>query len=181
MSRVGCTYFIYGKNGVQGDKSQQCWWEKTKTETCLEGWESDSYNFYSLSTGQSEHIRSAGTYPRLYCGTRADIKKNEVLRHRLRARRLNQVHQVQRRPLQQQQGGSPVPHLWQRNIQRRRCKQVRPTSNPPMYAAARLNAVLIDHGPGVLTARKASTKAKTGRTNANWLSPVPACIAMVLF
>ena len=43
----GCRYFIYG---IAGSKTRKCFHEKTSEATCSEGWESDSYNFYELST-----------------------------------------------------------------------------------------------------------------------------------
>ena len=40
-STKGCKYFIYGK----GKKKGRCYWEKTKTDSCSEGWERDLYDF----------------------------------------------------------------------------------------------------------------------------------------
>ena len=40
-SKKGCKYFIYGK----GKKKGRCYWEKTKTDNCSEGWERDLYDF----------------------------------------------------------------------------------------------------------------------------------------
>jgi len=40
----GGTFFIYGTGGKQG----WCFQENTKSAQCPEGWETDSYNFYSL-------------------------------------------------------------------------------------------------------------------------------------
>ena len=40
-SKKGCKYFIYGKNKKKG----RCYWEKTKTEKCKEGWERYAYDF----------------------------------------------------------------------------------------------------------------------------------------
>ena len=48
-SRNGCKYFIYGK----GSKSGECYWEKTKAASCPDGWEDDSYDFYSISEGEA--------------------------------------------------------------------------------------------------------------------------------
>ena len=45
----GCKYIVYGKNGVQGDKSSACFWEYTATAACSEGWEADSYDFYQIT------------------------------------------------------------------------------------------------------------------------------------
>jgi len=42
--KTGCKYFIYG----YGSKAKRCWWEKTKTADCPEGWEYDEYNFYEI-------------------------------------------------------------------------------------------------------------------------------------
>jgi hypothetical protein len=40
-SKKGCKYFIFGK----GKKRGRCYWEKTKTDSCSEGWERDLYDF----------------------------------------------------------------------------------------------------------------------------------------
>jgi len=40
----GGTFFIYGTGGKQGS----CYQENTKSAQCSEGWETDSYNFYSV-------------------------------------------------------------------------------------------------------------------------------------
>lgn len=40
-STKGCKYFIYGKNKKKG----RCYWEKTKSDKCKEGWERDDYDF----------------------------------------------------------------------------------------------------------------------------------------
>ena len=47
VTRDGCKYFIYGK----GSKSGECYWEKTESASCPDGWEDDSYDFYSISAG----------------------------------------------------------------------------------------------------------------------------------
>ena len=41
---AGCKYFVYGKvHSVQG----KCYWEKTISKDCPEGWEDDiKYDFY---------------------------------------------------------------------------------------------------------------------------------------
>ncbi|KAK3272669.1 hypothetical protein CYMTET_19049 [Cymbomonas tetramitiformis] len=41
----GCTYFVFGT----GSKSGACYEEDTTSPDCSEGWESDSYDFYSLA------------------------------------------------------------------------------------------------------------------------------------
>lgn len=46
----GCNFFIYGKAGAQGDKTGRCYAEFTQSDTCPEGWESDSYDFYGFTT-----------------------------------------------------------------------------------------------------------------------------------
>ena len=46
----GCKYFIYG----YGSKAKMCWWEKTKTTECPEGWEQDDYNFYELTKSTNQ-------------------------------------------------------------------------------------------------------------------------------
>ena len=40
----GCKFFVYGT----GVKDGYCYWEKTKSADCPEGWEGDKYDFYSL-------------------------------------------------------------------------------------------------------------------------------------
>ena len=41
----GCKYFIYGT----GRKEGQCFWEKTESANCSEGWdEDDKYDFYEI-------------------------------------------------------------------------------------------------------------------------------------
>ena len=44
-TRIGCDFFIYGKD----TKSGVCYWEKTADASCPEGWEADAYDFYSLN------------------------------------------------------------------------------------------------------------------------------------
>ena len=44
--KTGCKYFVYGYGG----KAKRCYWEKTKTADCPEGWERDDYNFYELKS-----------------------------------------------------------------------------------------------------------------------------------
>ena len=44
----GCEYFVYGT----GWKTGMCFWEKTTSADCPEGWEKDHYNFYSLSSSK---------------------------------------------------------------------------------------------------------------------------------
>lgn len=43
----GCAYFIYGRGYKQG----RCFWEHTNTSSCSEGWETDEYDFYSITCG----------------------------------------------------------------------------------------------------------------------------------
>ena len=50
VTRDGCKYFIYGK----ASKSSECYWEKTESASCPDGWEDDSYDFYSISAGGAE-------------------------------------------------------------------------------------------------------------------------------
>ena len=44
--KTGCKYFIYG----YGSKAKSCYWEKTQTADCPEGWEQDDYNFYEMKS-----------------------------------------------------------------------------------------------------------------------------------
>ena len=39
-----CKYFIVGNYG----SSLKCYWEKTSSHNCSEGWKADSYDFYEL-------------------------------------------------------------------------------------------------------------------------------------
>ena len=39
-----CYYFVFGI----GNKWGQCWWEKTDSRSCPEGWEQDQYLFYEM-------------------------------------------------------------------------------------------------------------------------------------
>ena len=45
----GCKYFIYGTGFW---KKGMCFWEKTASADCPEGWKENSYNFYSLSNSK---------------------------------------------------------------------------------------------------------------------------------
>ena len=40
-----CQFFIYG---VSSEFGTECWWERTSSASCPEGWESDSYDFYQI-------------------------------------------------------------------------------------------------------------------------------------
>ena len=41
----GCQFFVYGTRWKAG----YCYWEKTASADCPEGWEDDNYDFFSLS------------------------------------------------------------------------------------------------------------------------------------
>ena len=41
---AGCKFYIYGKD----DKYGQCFWEKTATTQCLEGFREDAFDFYAV-------------------------------------------------------------------------------------------------------------------------------------
>jgi hypothetical protein len=43
-TQSGCQYFIFGK----GAKAGKCWWEKTTSESCPEGWLNNEYDFFKL-------------------------------------------------------------------------------------------------------------------------------------
>jgi len=45
----GCSYFIFGTGSKAGD----CYWEKTSSSACTEGWESDEFDFYSVARGST--------------------------------------------------------------------------------------------------------------------------------
>ena len=40
----GCKYFVYGT----GVKDGKCYWEKTTSAECPEGWKTNDYDFYSV-------------------------------------------------------------------------------------------------------------------------------------
>ena len=40
-----CNFFVYGI----GRKSGACYWEFTKQNSCVEGWEEDLYDFYEMA------------------------------------------------------------------------------------------------------------------------------------
>ena len=42
----GCHFFIYGTEG----NTEKCYWEKTSSPDCPDGWEEDEYNFYEISS-----------------------------------------------------------------------------------------------------------------------------------
>jgi len=64
-----CRYFIYGIYGdggtptpTGGDKTGQCWHEKTSDATCSEGWDSDSFDFYeSIAASTKATTTTAAT------------------------------------------------------------------------------------------------------------------------
>eukprot|EP01065_Artemidia_motanka_P013187 TRINITY_DN1726_c5_g1_i1.p1 TRINITY_DN1726_c5_g1~~TRINITY_DN1726_c5_g1_i1.p1 ORF type:complete len:626 (+),score=123.59 TRINITY_DN1726_c5_g1_i1:178-2055(+) len=49
----GCRFFTFGKVGVLGDKYGKCYYEKTSSSECTEGFAADSADFYSLNDGVS--------------------------------------------------------------------------------------------------------------------------------
>ena len=51
-SKQQCEFFIHGK----GRKKGYCYWEKTSSADCPEGWDSDKYDFYQLITSKYENI-----------------------------------------------------------------------------------------------------------------------------
>ena len=59
----GCRFFIYGKEEISGrsdgDKTGQCYHEKTSDAKCSEGWESDSYDFYEVLQDSSSSSKSS--------------------------------------------------------------------------------------------------------------------------
>ena len=46
MDKVGCNFFVFGT----GSKDGKCYWEKTSTAGCPEGWKQNDYNFYELKS-----------------------------------------------------------------------------------------------------------------------------------
>ena len=74
-STTSCKFFIFGNaQGPQGNKAGQCYYEKTSSSTCSEGWETDSYTFYELTSGV--------LYPRFNCVssiTLANVDANDTL------------------------------------------------------------------------------------------------------
>ena len=51
-SKPQCQFFTYGT----GSDSNKCFWEKTSSASCPEGWDSDSYNFYRSLGNYSSKI-----------------------------------------------------------------------------------------------------------------------------
>ena len=47
-SKRDCKYFVYGKLDVVG----YCYWEKTTSESCPEGFQNTNYDFYELRDGK---------------------------------------------------------------------------------------------------------------------------------
>ena len=41
-----CKFFVYGYTGDALNKAGWCYWEKTTSEDCPEGWELGTYGFY---------------------------------------------------------------------------------------------------------------------------------------
>eukprot|EP01062_Namystynia_karyoxenos_P044495 TRINITY_DN3280_c0_g1_i1.p1 TRINITY_DN3280_c0_g1~~TRINITY_DN3280_c0_g1_i1.p1 ORF type:complete len:823 (+),score=205.25 TRINITY_DN3280_c0_g1_i1:70-2469(+) len=61
-----CQYFIFGEpTGTWGNKEGQCKWETTTSESCTEGWWSDSFSFYKLTRERDECPDGAGSWQRL--------------------------------------------------------------------------------------------------------------------
>lgn len=44
-SSILCRFFIYG---TAGWKTGRCYWEKTDSYNCHEGWQKDVFDFYSV-------------------------------------------------------------------------------------------------------------------------------------
>ena len=42
--KAGCNFFLSGT----GIKAGTCYWEKTPSATCQEGWQDDDFNFYTV-------------------------------------------------------------------------------------------------------------------------------------
>ena len=42
----GCEFFIFGMVGTH--KYKRCYWEKTNSTNCVEGWEEDYFDFYQI-------------------------------------------------------------------------------------------------------------------------------------
>ena len=55
----GCSFFILGQNGTAKDGA--CWWEKTASEACPEGWLPKAYNFYKLTNSSSPAGSGSGS------------------------------------------------------------------------------------------------------------------------
>ena len=45
-NKLRCKYFVVGKNFFGEIK---CYWEKTTSQSCPEGWQADSYDFYEIN------------------------------------------------------------------------------------------------------------------------------------
>ena len=46
--KVGCRYFSYGL--IAGSSSAYCYWKKTETANCTEGWSNSFLNFFGLQS-----------------------------------------------------------------------------------------------------------------------------------
>ena len=55
-STIGCRFFIYTEDKSWIPGKGNCYWEKTHSSECLEGWQEDSYNFYSVK-GKLDSLR----------------------------------------------------------------------------------------------------------------------------
>ena len=45
LNKNECVYFVYGT----GSKAGYCYWEKTNSRDCSEGWENDKFDFYEVA------------------------------------------------------------------------------------------------------------------------------------
>merc|ERR1719242_1104571 len=77
VKRAGGKFFIYGK----GRKARNCFVEKTRKETCPEGWERDQYNFFKLGSRRKRTIRR---------NIRRKIRRRPIRRRRRPRRRRKQ-------------------------------------------------------------------------------------------
>ena len=46
MDKAGCNFFVLGTGRANG----KCYWEKTSTAGCPEGWKQNNYNFYETKS-----------------------------------------------------------------------------------------------------------------------------------
>ena len=58
MDKVGCNFFVFGT----GSKDGKCYWEKTSTADCPEGWKQNDYNFYETKSMQCQVREFFHTY-----------------------------------------------------------------------------------------------------------------------
>ena len=49
-----CSFFVYGTNSKEG----RCYWEKTTSASCPQGWQNDNFDFYALERGKLHYLKN---------------------------------------------------------------------------------------------------------------------------